>query len=98
MLSPVNGRQRSHISGGIDSYYEYLSKPGCCLVMKISNSLGSGKRRQKYYLRKENSGWYFTHVDRIRKETYSYYGALRCFLCNPLALSVMLPLEKNSAG
>ncbi|HYV94414.1 MAG TPA: glycoside hydrolase family 47 protein [Chitinophagales bacterium] len=80
----------SHISGGIDSYYEYLYKAWLLFGdedFKYAWDIESAAIK-KYLLRKENSGWYFAHVNMITgTETGSYYGALDAFFAGTLALS-----------
>jgi len=80
----------SHISGGIDSYYEYLYKSWLLFGdedFKYAWDVESAAIN-KYLLRKKNTGWYFTHVNmNTGIETYSYYGALDAFFAGTLVLS-----------
>ncbi|MBA2250880.1 MAG: glycoside hydrolase family 47 protein [Chitinophagaceae bacterium] len=80
----------THISGGIDSYYEYVYKAWLLFgdkdCLHIWNEHNTAVK--KYLLRKENNGWFFTHADmNTGKETFPYYGALDAFYAGLLALS-----------
>jgi mannosidase alpha-like ER degradation enhancer 2 len=84
----------SHVSGGIDSYYEYLWKcwrlfgDADCLAM-WTPSIAAANR----YLADEVDGalWY-GYVDmRTGKRTHTYYGALDAFFPGLLALSGDIP-------
>lgn len=80
----------SHISGGIDSYYEYLYKAWLLFGDEDFKQAWDVENAavKKYCLRKEKNGWYFTHVNmNTGKETYPYYGALDAFYSGTLALS-----------
>lgn len=79
---------QSHVSGYIDSYYEYLYKswklfgdPAFKDAWEIS-----AKAINKYLIRKQNNGWFCTHVNmNTGLETSSTYGALDAFIAGLFA-------------
>ena len=80
----------SHVSGAIDSYYEYLLKAGILFndtdFRKAWNTEGAAIK--KYLLRNTPNGSFLTHVNMFTgKETYPYYGALDAFSAGMFALS-----------
>lgn len=80
----------SHISGGIDSYYEYLYKAWLLFGDQDFKKAWEMSNRAviRQLLVKENGGWYFTHADmNTGKKTFPYYGALDAFYAGLLALS-----------
>jgi mannosidase alpha-like ER degradation enhancer 2 len=80
--------RQSHISGYIDSYYEYLFKSwklfgdnACKAAWDISSAA-----IKKNLISKQDSGWYCTHVDMDSGiETASVYGALDAFIAGLMA-------------
>ena len=82
--------RQSHISGYIDSYYEYLFKS-----WKLFGDKACGEAWQtslaaikKYLLRKQDNGWFCTRVDMDSGlETASLYGALDAFIAGLVAYS-----------
>lgn len=80
----------SHVSGAIDSYYEYLYKSWLLFGDKDFKTAWdiSNAAVKKHLLSKTANGWYFTHVDmNSGKETFPEYGALDAFYAGLLALS-----------
>lgn len=81
---------QSHVSGYIDSYYEYLYKswklfgdPAFKDAWEISV-----RAIKKYLIRKQNNGWFSTHVDmNTGLEIASTYGALDAFIAGLFAYS-----------
>ncbi len=88
----------SHISGRIDSYYEYLYKAWllfgdkeCKEAWEVSNTA-----IKKWLLKEVPSGWYCTRVDmNSGKETRPVYGALDAFYAGLAALSGDVVTAKN---
>ncbi len=88
----------SHISGRIDSYYEYLYKAWllfgdkeCKDAWEVSNAA-----IKKWLLKEVASGWYCTRVDmQSGKETRPVYGALDAFYAGLAALSGDVATAKN---
>jgi ER degradation enhancer, mannosidase alpha-like 2 len=73
----------SHISGYIDSYYEYLYKSWKLFGDKDFKKAWdvSASAIKKYLIRKQPDGWFCTHVDmNTGKETQPLYGALDAFI------------------
>ena len=73
----------SHISGYIDSYYEYLYKSWKLFGDKDLKKAWttSASAIKKYLVSKQPTGWYCTHVDmNTGKETLPLYGALDAFI------------------
>lgn len=79
----------SHVSGGIDSYYEYLLK-GALLFKDadLKNMWDTYKAAlDKYSLDKVKSGWWYGYVNMNTGErVYGYYGALDAFFPAVLVL------------
>ncbi len=73
---------QSHISGLIDSYYEYLFKSWKLFgdsAFKTAWDLHEAAIR-KYLIRPTDHGWFMTHVDmNTGQESASVYGALDAF-------------------
>ncbi len=83
-------RTQSHISGYIDSYYEYLYKSWKLFGDKdFKNAWDVSVAAIKTNLiSKQNNGWFCTHVDmNTGKETSSTYGALDAFIAGLFAYS-----------
>lgn len=83
-------RTQSHISGYIDSYYEYLFKSWKLFGDKdFENAWNvSSEAIKKYLISKQQNGWFCTHVDmNTGKETESIYGALDAFIAGLMAYS-----------
>lgn len=80
--------KQSHISGYIDSYYEYLFKSwklfgdkACKAAWEISASA-----IKKYLISRRDSGWFCTHVNMDSGlETAPVYGALDAFIAGLMA-------------
>ncbi len=73
---------QSHISGLIDSYYEYLFKSWKLFGDADFKSAWDlhAAAINKYLLRKQPNGWFMSHVDmNTGSETASTYGALDAF-------------------
>jgi Glycosyl hydrolase family 47 len=83
-------KTESHMSGRIDSYYEYLYK-GWLMFRdpELKEAWETSSAAAKKYLLKEvQSGTYLTRVDmNTGIETRSYYGALDAFYAGLLAYS-----------
>ena len=84
----------SHVSGGIDSYYEYLWK--CWRLFGDQDCLDMWKpsiQAANRYLADERDGalWYGYADMRSGQRTHSYYGALDAFFPALLALSGDVP-------
>ena len=79
----------SHVSGGIDSYYEYLLKGALlfkdtCLKNEWNTYMAA---LDKYSLDKVKSGWWYGYVNMNTGErVYDYYGALDAFFPAVLVL------------
>jgi len=81
---------QSHVSGYIDSYYEYLYKSWKLFGDKdFKNAWDvSVNAIKKYLISKQNNGWFCIHVDmNTGIETSSTYGALDAFIAGLLAYS-----------
>lgn len=81
---------QSHISGYIDSYYEYLYKSWKLFGDKdFKNAWDvSAAAIKRYLIRKQTNGWFCTHVDMNSGiETSSTYGALDAFIAGLMAYS-----------
>lgn len=81
---------QSHVSGYIDSYYEYLYKSWKLFGDKdFKNAWDTSVAAiKKYLIRKQNNGWFCTHVDmNTGVETSSTYGALDAFIAGLMAYS-----------
>ncbi len=80
----------SHVSGGIDSYYEYLVKGWLLFKDKDLKKMWDTYKPalDKYLLDKVESGWWYGYADmNTGKRTETYYGALDAFYPAVLALS-----------
>lgn len=83
-------RTQSHISGYIDSYYEYLLKSWKLFGDKdFKNAWDVSSRAiKKYLISKQRNGWFCTHVNmNSGKETQPVYGALDAFIAGLMAYS-----------
>lgn len=94
---------QSHISGYIDSYYEYLYKSWKLFDDESFKDAWeiSAKAIKKYLIRKQNNGWFCTHVDmNTGVETSSTYGALDAFIAGLMAYSgdVKTAIEMQKAN
>lgn len=81
---------QSHISGYIDSYYEYLYKSWKLFGDKDFKKAWdvSSAAIKKYLIRKKPNGWFCTHVDmNTGKESQPLYGALDAFIAGLIAYS-----------
>ena len=81
---------QSHISGYIDSYYEYLYKSWILFGDRAFKDAWdiSAAAIKKYLIRKQDNGWFCTHVDmNTGVETASTYGALDAFIAGLMAYS-----------
>lgn len=81
---------QSHISGMIDSYYEYLYKAWILFGDKdFLDAWNSHKPAiHKYLLAKQDSGWFYQHVDMNSGNVVNTrYGALDAFYAGLLAYS-----------
>jgi mannosidase alpha-like ER degradation enhancer 2 len=81
---------QSHISGYIDSYYEYMYK--CWLLFGDNDFKVAFEKHnaaiKKYLISKTNHGWFMRHVDmNTGKETATTYGALDAFYAGLCAFS-----------
>jgi len=75
-------RTNSHISGMIDSYYEYLYKSWLLFGDRdFKNAWDLHEAAiKKYLIRKQANGWFMAHVDmHTGKELSTRYGALDAF-------------------
>ena len=91
----------SHISGGIDSYYEYLWK--CWLLFGDKDCLemwnASIPAVQKYLADETDGELWYGHADMLTgKRTETTYGALDAFFPALLALSGDLPRSRRLQG
>lgn len=80
----------SHISGGIDSYYEYLLKCALLFGDKDCRQMWetSVAALNKYVADDASSGFWYGHVDmNTGKRVATRYGALDAFFAGSLALS-----------
>ncbi len=80
----------SSVSGGIDSYYEYLLKSWLLFGDKDSERMwkSSIAALNQYVADDAPSGFWYGHVDmNTGKRTYTYFGALDAFFPGELALS-----------
>ena len=80
----------SHVSGGIDSYYEYLAKGWLLFKDKDLEKMWRTHKTalDKYLLDKVESGWWYGYADmNTGKRTETYYGALDAFYPAVLILS-----------
>ncbi|MDQ6756116.1 MAG: glycoside hydrolase family 47 protein [Bacteroidota bacterium] len=81
---------QSHVSGYIDSYYEYLFKCWKLFGDKdFKNAWNvSAKAIKKYLVVKQNNGWFCTHADmNTGIEATPLYGALDAFIAGLMAYS-----------
>ncbi len=88
----------SHISGLIDSYYEYLYKSWKLFGdADFKNAWDiHAAAINKYLLRKQPNGWFYAHVDMYTgKELSTRYGALDAFYAGLLAYSGDLSTAKE---
>ena len=79
----------SHVSGGIDSYYEYLLKGWLLFKDADLKKMWDVHRKalDKYCLDKVESGWWYGYVDmNDGHRTNRYYGALDAFFPAVLVL------------
>jgi len=88
----------SHISGGIDSYYEYLWK--CWLLFSDKDCLemwnASIPAVHKYLADETNGELWYGHADMVTgKRTETTYGALDAFFPAVLALAGDLPRARR---
>ena len=95
-------KTESHMSGRIDSYYEYLYKGWLMFgdpELKEAWETSSAAAK-KYLLKEVPSGSYLTRVDmNTGLETRSYYGALDAFYAGLLAYSGDIETaRKNQKG
>lgn len=89
---------QSHISGYIDSYYEYLYKSWILFGDKdFADAFDvHNKAIKKYLVDKTNNGWFMRHVDmNSGKETATLYGALDAFYAGLCAYAGDIPAAKN---
>ena len=80
----------THISGYIDSYYEYLYKSWILFGDKDFKEAFEthNKAIKKYLIDKTNHGWFMRHADmNTGKETATTYGALDAFYAGLCAYS-----------
>lgn len=96
-------RTASHISGLIDSYYEYIFKSWKLFGdVDFKNAWDiHAAAINKYLLRKQDNGWFFAHVDmNTGKELSTRYGALDAFYAGLLAYAGDLPtaIENQKAN
>jgi mannosidase alpha-like ER degradation enhancer 2 len=93
MLDVTTGEwtnSESHVSGRIDSYYEYLYKAWLLFGDKECKAAWetSAAAVKKYLLQQTPTGSYYTRVDmNSGKETRPFYGALDAFYAGLAALS-----------
>ncbi|MGQ0739756.1 MAG: glycoside hydrolase family 47 protein [Bacteroidota bacterium] len=81
-------RTRSHISGMIDSYYEYLYKSWLLFGDQDFKKAWDEHAAaiNKYLVRKQDNGWFMAHVDmNSGKEISTTYGALDAFYAGLVA-------------
>jgi len=84
-INVTNGKwvsTQTHISGYIDSYYEYLYKSWVLFADKDFKVAfdAHNKAIKKYLIDKTNNGWFMRHADmNTGKETSTTYGALDAF-------------------
>ena len=81
---------QSHISGYIDSYYEYLYKSWKLFGDKDIKKAWdvSSAAIKKYLVKKQANGTFCTHVNMYTgKETHSLYGSLDAFIAGLMAYS-----------
>ncbi len=81
---------QSHISGYIDSYYEYLYKSWLLFHDRDFKTAfyTHNAAIKKYLISKQPNGWFMTHVDmNTGKESSSTYGALDAFYAGLCAFS-----------
>lgn len=81
---------QSHISGYIDSYYEYLYKSWLLFGDKDFKKAFDVHNAaiKKYLIDKRSNGWFMRHVDmHTGKETSTTYGALDAFYAGLCAFS-----------
>jgi len=88
----------SHISGGIDSYYEYLWK--CWLLFGDNDCLAMWNASipavNQYLADETDAGLWYGHADMLTgKRTETSYGALDAFFPAVLALSGDLPRARR---
>ena len=87
-------RPSSHISGMIDSYYEYLYKSWLLFGdrdFKTAWDLHVAAIN-KYLVRKQSNGWFMAHVDmNTGKELSTHYGALDAFYAGLTAYAGDIP-------
>lgn len=89
---------QSHISGYIDSYYEYLYKSWKLFGDKdfLDAFEVHNKAIKKYLIDKTNNGWFMRHVDmNTGQETATLYGALDAFYAGLCAYAGDIPAAKN---
>jgi|SRR5579859_2370691 len=81
---------RSHIGGGIDSYYEYLLKGWLLFGDKDCKRMwdSSIEALNKYVADDAPTGFWYGYVDMDSgKRVHTYFGALNAFFAGTLALS-----------
>jgi hypothetical protein len=88
----------SHLSGGIDSYYEYLWK--CWLLFGDKDCLEMWKASipaiHRYLADEDGAELWYGHADRLTgKRTETTYGALDAFFPAVLALSGDIPRARR---
>ncbi len=89
---------QSHISGYIDSYYEYLYKSWILFGDKdfLTAFETHNKAIKKYLIDKTGNGWFMRHVDmNTGKESSTTYGALDAFYAGLCAYAGDIPTAKN---
>jgi mannosidase alpha-like ER degradation enhancer 2 len=91
-------RTRSHISGMIDSYYEYLYKSWLLFGdrdFKTAWDLHEAAIR-KHLIRRQPNGWFMAQVDmHSGKELSTHYGALDAFYAGLTAYAGDIPSAKE---
>ena len=100
-INVTNGKWvsiQSHISGYIDSYYEYLYKSWILFGDKdfLDAFETHNKAIKKYLIDKTENGWFMRHVDmNTGKQSATLYGALDAFYAGLCAYSGDIPAAKN---
>lgn len=89
---------QSHISGYIDSYYEYLYKSWMLFGDKDFKEAFDVHNAaiKKYLISKQKNGWFMRHVDmNSGKQTATTYGALDAFYAGLCAYAGDIPTAKQ---
>lgn len=89
---------QSHISGYIDSYYEYLYKSWILFGDKdfLDAFETHNKAIKKYLIDKTSHGWFMRHVDmNTGKESATTYGALDAFYAGLCAFAGDIPTAEK---